>query len=411
MKDKLTMKFNLLIGLILLSFSNYSQNAITIGKTTTIHSEILNEDRILEIHLPKSYEESKTYPALYLLDSFFNFSHAVGTVEYLYLNRLIPEMIIVGIRNTNRNRDLTPDSPELSKKERERMGTTGEADNFMAFLEKELIPYVEKTYKASSYKVIVGHSLGGLFNVYTFFKKPNLFNAYLTISPSLWYPNELISQEFENVFNNPSELSETFYMTLANENRGTMRGNVLKLSGEFKNYINVHKETGLRFKYDPMPEESHGSIGLPSIYFGLRFIFEPIQYTIPKTKEEIMAQGGPDNAIEKAVIYFDLLSKKYGFEVTNEYALINLGYTFLKLEELKEYSVNAFKANVEAHPSSFDAYSTLGMAYEELGELQKAKLNYEKALRLVKKTENPEWEFYQADLDNLENKIKAKDGN
>lgn len=404
------MKFNLLIVFILLTFSTYSQNTITIGKTTTFHSEILNEDRILEIHLPKNYEESKTYPVLYLLDSYFNFSHAVGTVEYLYLNRLIPEMIIIGIKNTNRNRDLTPNSPELSKEERERLKTTGGADNFIAFFEKELIPFVERTYNASPYKVIVGHSLGGLFNVYTFFKKPNLFNAYLTISPSLWYPSELISQEFGNVFNNPSELSETFYMTLANENKGTMRGNVLKLSGEFENYKNVHKDTGLRFKYDPMPEESHGSIGLPSIYFGLRFIFEPTQYKIPKTKEEIMAQGGPDSAIEKAITYFNLLSEKYGFEVTNEYSLVDLGYTFLKIEEFKEYSVNAFKLNVEAHPNSFDAYSTLGMAYEELGELQKAKYNYEKALRLVKEIENPEWEFYQADLDNLEKKIKAKDG-
>lgn len=406
------MKFNLLIGFILFTFSTYSQNAITIGTKTIIHSEILNEDRILEIHLPKGYEKSdKSYPILYLLDSFYNFSHAVGTVEYLYLNELIPEMIIVGIRNTKRNRDLTPDSPEVSKKDRERMGIIGGADNFMAFFEKELIPHVEKTYKAAPYKVIVGHSLGGLFNVYSFFKKPNLFNAYLTISPSLWYPNEVISQEFENVLKNPSELSEAFYMTLANENSRTMRGNVLKLSGEFENYINVHKDTGLRFKYDPMPEESHGSIGLPSIYFGLRFIFQPTQYKIPKTKEEIMAQGGPDSAIEKVITYFNLLSEKYGFEVTNEYALNDLGYAFQKIEEFKEYSITVFKANIEAHPDSYKAYSSLGSAYEKLGQLQKAKHNYQIALRLIKETEDPEWEFSQADLDNLEKKIKAKDGN
>lgn len=403
------MKYHLLIGLIFLSFSGYSQNAITIGKTTTIHSEILDEDRILEIHLPKNYEKSnKTYPVLYLLDSYFNFTHAVGSVEYLYLNRRIPEMIIVGIRNTNRNRDLSPDSSQLSKEEQERMGTIGKADNFIAFFENELTPHVEKTYKASPYKVIVGHSRGGLFNVYTFFKKPDLFNAYLTISPSLWYTNELISKPFESVFSNPSELSATFYMTLASENKGTMRGNVLKLSGEFKNYINAHKEADLRFKYEPMPEESHGSIGLPSIYNGLRFIFEPTQYEIPRTKEAIMAQGGPDGAIEKAVTYFSQLSEKYGFEVTNEYALTDLGYAFLKIQEFKKYSVIAFKANVDANPDSYDVYSNLGMAYEKLGEFQKAKDNYEKALKMVKETENPEWEFYQADLDKLKKKIKAK---
>jgi predicted alpha/beta superfamily hydrolase len=403
------MKYKILIYLFFLSFSSHSQNSIISGETVTIHSEILDEDRLLEIYLPKGYRESgQIYPVLYLLDSYYNFSHAVGSVEYLKLNRLIPDMIIVGIRNTHRNRDLSPNSPELSKQERERMGTTAEADNFLAFLENELIPHVENTYKAAPYRVIFGHSRGGLFNVYTFFKKPELFDAYLTVSPSLWYPNELISRDFEEVFDNPSMLSATFYMSLANENKGTMRGNVLKLSGEFNNYINAHKNIDLRFKYDPMPEESHGTLGLPSIFYGLQFIFEPTQYKIPRTKEEIMAQGGPDAAIENIVRFFDQLSEKYGFNITNEYALRNLGYAFMRLEELKEYSVKAFKANLEAHPDSFDAYSNLGIAYEELGHLKKAKSNYEKALKLVLETGDPEWEFYKSDLENLQKKIEAK---
>ncbi|PKD18331.1 esterase [Salegentibacter salinarum] len=405
------MKFKFLIGLILFSYSSYSQIPIPIGETETIHSEILKEDRILEIHLPESYGESdKTYPVLYLLDSFYNFSHAVGTVEYLQLNRLIPDMIIVGIRNTNRNRDLSPNSPELSKEERERMGRPGGADNFIAFLEEELIPYVEKTYKAAPYRIIFGHSLGGLFNVYTFYKNPELFDAYLTVSPSLWYPNELISRDFKDVFKNPSKLRAAFYMSLADENKGNMRGNVLKLSGEFNNYINTHKDAGLRFKYEPMPEESHGTVGLPSIFSGLPFIFEPIQYEIPRTKEEILAQGGPEAAIKNTVAYFDELSEKYKFEVSKKNALTDLGYAFLRLEEYKEFSVNAFKVNVETQPDSYEAYSSLGMAYEEIGELQKAKNNYEKALNLVMKTDDPEWEFYKADLDNLKSKMEAKPG-
>ncbi|MDX1762557.1 MAG: alpha/beta hydrolase-fold protein [Christiangramia sp.] len=401
------MKFKLLLALVLLGYAAHAQKDIVIGKTSHLYSEILDEDRMLEIHLPKGYDNSdKTYPVLYLLDSYYNFSHAVGTVEYLHLNRLIPEMIIVGVRNTNRNRDLSPDSSQISKHEQNRMGTTGEADNFMIFIQNELMPHINENYRAAPYEVIVGHSRGGLFNTYTFFKNPDLFDAYLTISPSLWYPNDLISKEFEEVFEDPSKLSATFYMTLANENKGTMRGDVLKLSGKFKNYINAHEEADLRFKYEPMPKESHGSTGLPSLYFGLKFIFEPTQYEAPDTKEQIIAQGGPQGAIDKAVDYFDKLSEKYGFEVTNEYALIDLGYNFLGIDKFKEDSVKAFKLNVEQHPDSYDAYSTLGMAYEELGEFQKAKKNYEKALAMVKQTDNPEWEFYQADLENIDKKIE-----
>ncbi|WP_257710719.1 alpha/beta hydrolase-fold protein [Gramella sp. MT6] len=402
------MKFNLLFTLILLCFSGYGQQDIVIGQSVNIHSEILDENRKLDIYLPEDYEESdKTYPVLYLLDSDYNFKHAVGTAEYLYRNRRIPQMIIVGIRNTHRNRDLSPDSPELSQEERDRMGVAGAADNFMTFIDKELIPHIMENYKAAPYEIIVGHSRGGLFNTYTFFKQPGLFDAYLTISPSLWYPNKVISKEFEEVFK-PSDLSATFYMTLADEKKGTMRGDVLKLSGKFHNYINAHPEADLRFKYEPMPEESHGSIGLPSIYHGLKYIFEPTQYEAPETKEKIIAQGGPQGALDKAVAYFEQLSEKYGFEVTNEYALIDLGYNFLSVDEFKEDSVKAFKLNVEEHPDSYDAYSTLGMAYEELGEFEKAKPNYEKALRMVKETGNFEWEFYQADLERVEEKLQKE---
>lgn len=403
------MKFKLLLYLVFLGLSGYSQEEIVIGKTSALYSEILTEERPLDIHLPDGYEESdKAYPVLFLLDSHYNFKHAVGTVEYLNLNRIIPQMIIVGIRNTNRNRDLSPPSPELDQTEKERLGLTGAADNFMAFIEKELMPHIKENYKAAPYEVIVGHSLGGLFSNYIFLKNPNLFDAYITISPSLWYPNETISQDFEKAFADQSDLSAAFYMSLADENKGTMRGDVLKLSGKFHNYMNAHPEADLRFKYEPMPEESHGSIGLPSIYFGLKFIFEPIQYEIPRTKEEILVQGGPEGAINKAMDYFQQLSEKYGFEVTNEYALIDLGYAFLRLDEFKEDSVKAFKLNAEEHPNSYDAYSTLGMAYEELGEFQKAKTNYEKALELVMQTDNPEWEFYQADLDNINKKIQGE---
>lgn len=406
------MKFNLLFSLIILSFSSYSQTPITIGHTETIHSQILDEDRLLEIYLPSSYDETdKTYPVLYLLDSYLNFRHAVASAEFLSFDRRIPEMIIVGIRNTHRNRDLTPESPNLDLKERERLGTVGGADNFRAFLEKELMPHIASTYKTAPYKIISGHSLGGLFNVYSFFKQPELFNAYITISPSLWYPNNVISQPLDDVFPNPSKMNQTFYMTLADEISGNMRGNVIKLSGEFENYINTHNDTGLRFKYNPMPEETHLSVGLPSVFFGLRFIFEPTQYKVPKTEKEIIVEGGPKKAIENIITYFNEVSETYGFKVTNEYALIDLGYALLKIEDFKHYAVDAFKANLEAHPNSYDAYSVLGMAYEKLDDLQNAKENYKIALNLVMKTENPEWEFYKADLDKIEKKIKAKNDN
>lgn len=411
-KNKLNMKHILLLYAIILGFVGYSQKNISIGFTETVYSKILDEDRTLEIHVPKNYEKSnKIYPVLYLLDSYLNFRHAVASAEFLNFDDRVPEMIIVGIRNTHRNRDLTPQSSKLDPKELERLGTVGGADKFIAFIEKELMPHIENKYRTAPYKIISGHSLGGLFNVYTFFKHPELFNAYIIISPSLWYPNDIISQKLDDVFPETSLINQTIYMTLANETNDNMRGNVIKLSKKFENYINTNKDTDFRFKYNPMPEESHLSVGLPSVFFGLRYIFEPTQYKRLKTKEAIMAQGGPEKAIENIITYFDEISKIYGFEISNEDALIDLGFDLLKIEDLKTHSLAAFKANLKAHQDSFDAYSLLGMAYEKLGDFQKAKDNYEIALNMVMKTDNPEWEFYKADVVKIEKKIKAKTTN
>lgn len=394
----------LLLPLILFCLSGYSQQNIKIGETIDFHSDILDEDRLLEIHLPQGYEKGqKTYPVLYLLDSYYNFTHAVGTVDYLVLNELIPDMIIIGVRNTRRNRDFTPISNALTQRDQDRLPNRGGADNFLTFLDTELIPFIEKTYRAAPYNILVGHSLGGLLNSYSFFVNPKLFNAYITISPSLWYDTEVFEKELDEVLLNHQDISSKFYLTIANEG-GIMLGNSYKLAGKFKSYIHENKEVDLKFMFDPMFDQTHGSIGLLALFNGLKFIFEDLQYKLPGSKEEILAQGGPEKLTGKVQDYYEELSDKYGFQVSNEKAMASLGYALLKEEDFRDAALQVFKSNSENHPESFGALSNLGTAYEKIGNIEKARNNFEKALRLVKETGDPEWEFYQTDLDKLNSK-------
>lgn len=97
------------------------------------------------------------------------------------------------------------------------MPNRGGADNFLTFLNKELIPFVEKSYRAAPYNILVGHSLGGLLNSYSFCVKPKLFNAYITISPSLWYSHDVLEKELDEVLINHKDISSKFYLTIANE--------------------------------------------------------------------------------------------------------------------------------------------------------------------------------------------------
>lgn len=398
------MNLKLLLPLILFSFPGYSQQNIEIGETISFHSDILDEYRLLEIHLPEGYEKGqKTYPVLYLLDSYYNFTHAVGTVDYLVLNELIPDIIIVGVRNTRRNRDFTPKSNTLTQRNQDRLPNRGGADNFLTFLDKELIPFIEKSYRAAPYNILVGHSLGGLLNSYSFFVNPELFNAYITISPSLWYSNDVLEKELDEVLINHQDISSKFYLTIANE-EGIMLGNTYKLAGKFKSFIHENKEIDLKFRFDPMFDQTHGSIGLLALFNGLKFIFEDLQYKLPGSREEILAQGGPEKLIGKFQDYYENLSNQYGFQVSDEKAMASLGYAFLNEEDFRDAAVQVFKLNAENHPESFAALSNLGTAHEKIGNIEKARNNFEKALKLVKETGDPEWEFYQTDLENLNSK-------
>lgn len=181
-----------LIGQTLPNIIN--ENDLSIGKTITIKSEVLNEQRDLNIYLPLNYstDSLKTYPVIYLLDGSLDedFIHITGIVQFgsfSWIN-MIPESIVVGIGNLDRKRDFTyPSSNELDKKD---FPTSGRSEVFIQFLQKELQPFIDSKLRTNDSKTIIGQSLGGLLVTEILFKHPDLFDNYIIVSPSLWWDNE-----------------------------------------------------------------------------------------------------------------------------------------------------------------------------------------------------------------------------
>lgn len=131
----------------------------------------------------------------------------------------MPELIVVGITNTDRTRDLTPTNASLWRADgtEAKLPTSGGADKFLKFIETELIPKVEANYRTQPYRVFAGHSFGGLFALHTFLTRPELFNAYIAVSPTMDWDNHLLSRKAEEFFKDRKELNKTLYLTLANE--------------------------------------------------------------------------------------------------------------------------------------------------------------------------------------------------
>lgn len=161
---------------------------IIIGTQHQIYSQVLEEERVYWVSLPASYTQSEAaerqYPVLIILDGHLHFHSISGMVHSMSRSanreRGIAEMIVVAIQNVNRNRDFTPDKIVTTRK-----NDFGGGDDFLQFLEQELLPELEETYRTAPYRILFGHSLGGLLATHAYMKAETAFQAFLAVDPSM----------------------------------------------------------------------------------------------------------------------------------------------------------------------------------------------------------------------------------
>jgi len=183
--------FAVLLAWAVCSQGQNQANCVTIGQTVQIQSEILKQSRSLTISKPDGYDSgTDRYPVLYLLDGESNFEYTAAIVRFLADNERIPEMIVVAINSgdvAGRTHDLTP--PSQAEIDNRFSPGNGGGDAFLVFISDELVPYVERNYRTRPYRILVGHSFGGLFAIHTLVTKPKLFNAYIAIDPTVSWNN------------------------------------------------------------------------------------------------------------------------------------------------------------------------------------------------------------------------------
>lgn len=189
--------FAISIACLAFQYNVYTQNSpavFSIGIIDTVYSKVLTEKRIINVYLPEGYDPKDTtkYPVIYLLDGSKDedFIHVAGLVQYLsfpWINQTKPS-IVIGIANVDRRRDFT--YPTSIVKDKKDFPTTGSSEKFISFIETELQPLVSSHYKTSANKTLIGQSFGGLLATEILFKRPQMFDNYIIVSPSLWWDNE-----------------------------------------------------------------------------------------------------------------------------------------------------------------------------------------------------------------------------
>ena len=250
-----------------------------LGVIEEIQSIQLGEKRILNIYLPDGYNRDDTikYPVIYLLDGSADedFIHIVGLVQFNnfpWINR-VPKSIVVGIATVDRKRDFT--FPTTIEADKNNYPEAGHSDKFIAFIEAELQPFIEKKFKTKPLKTIIGQSLGGLLATEILLKNPQLFNKYIIVSPSLWWDNGSLLNLATIADRDHFPQKTDIYIGVGKE--GLTPGEVPRVMEEdaksLAEKLKILKNLNVKVFFDYLPDEDHGTILHQAVYNAFRIIY------------------------------------------------------------------------------------------------------------------------------------------
>lgn len=330
---------------------------VALGQTVSIESKILKQSRSLKISKPNSYdEESERYPVLYVLDGESNFEFTAAMVRFLADNERIPEMLVVAVDSGNiarRTHDLTP--PTTNETEKRFSPQNGGADDFLSFMSDELLPFIEHNYRTLPYRILIGHSFGGLFALHVLAAKPTLFNAYIAIDPTAGWNNGAVIARLKGTLSESKDLHADLFITAAND-LGEPTPAVQQLAAALDN-----KQKNFRWKFEWMKEETHTSVPLVGTYSGLCTIFDGWYLTDPL---RLFDEGGLD-AIDK---HFQDGGKRVGHERTTPPFTISLVVAGLIRRGDLDKAASVLLRNPKAYPPPWNQLDALARAYTERGD-------------------------------------------
>ena len=313
----------ILFGCFLVAAPIFGQGArqpIVIGETLAIESRILSESRPVYVAVPPSYDQTtQRYAVLYVLDGDSQFQHTVTSTQFLggFANQMIPPLLVVGIGNTNRMRDMTPPS----EVQETAFLAQGGADQFLSFITEELKPWVEANYRTNDYSVLIGHSLGGLFALHAFFSQPDSFGSFLIIDPSVNWNNQALLGEAGVFLAGEPDLNASLNLIVSGDEESESNG-VQRLV----DLLDAQPPNGLRWTVTPIVAESHDSVPLPGIYRGLQWIFS--DWDVEDQAEAMFDDAAAEEIFESIDELYRMSGEKYGLERQTPYLVFEslLGY-------------------------------------------------------------------------------------
>ncbi|WP_168204285.1 alpha/beta hydrolase [Aliikangiella coralliicola] len=393
--------FSILFLSSTLSAQEVKKDSISIGERITINSKLLNESRTLLISTPDNFDKSKPYHVIYLFDAEYLFTSTVGIVTSLINARKIPPSIIVGIESTNRARDFIPPiegEPQNNHQSwiKKKFPQFGGTENFTAFLQSELFPFVEKNYPVKPNRTMIGYSNSGVFGLHTLVSSPSTFTNYLLISPAAWWGENEIDEKLTYFSESHESYSGNLFLTVAGEGRG-MYSNSLRIAAQ----LEAKAPQSLHWVFKQFENETHQSTIYPSIYQGLTNLFEDINFKISDELGKYASVSDIEN-------YYAQLSKRYEYDITIPEIVFSDLADAQFLHHKNSLAIDTLKQWVSTYPASSFAYTSLARGYMFTEKFTLAKLNFENAIKIVTKKEIKDpsvMDYLKDSVEEAQNKI------
>lgn len=362
MKTSLNLALSIMILLCCLmhtmAIAEPTSPVVEIGKRDSFSSTVLNKSIPLSIHLPESYKNSKRrYPVIYMMGSDYRtrFAMLASTLDYM-ADSQIPAFILVGIDLPEGNRVLLPARDT---------GATTVPDGYIQFLETELMRHIEKTYRTEPFNILFGASNSGFFTTYTLLKKPVLFNSYFATSPSLRaMTDELLSLITDGPLITSSK-TKRLHIVYSDDDYDS----VVNFVPTFSESINLHKPPTLKVRIELLENQGH----VPASDFTQLLL---AQFPDFNPKEDL-------DSLIKIKNHFDMLTKRYGYEMKPPMALLfNLGVDLTRSKNTVE-ALHVFDYTLKVYPEDKKSYVGMGFLKRETGNIEQAKVMFKKALTIA----------------------------
>jgi enterochelin esterase-like enzyme len=332
-------------------------------RAETLVSAKVGEAREFWVSLPDRYNESaEKYPVLYMMDGEMNFNSGIigGVRQAAWLGE-IPEFIIVGIKNTNRSKDIFPEEvtyPDGSK-------DGGRANQYLDFVRDELMPRVAKTYRTTDYRILYGTSNTGFTAVHALFRTPDLASAYIAASATLSVPSFRTGRD--NLVGAFKGGRRDLVLVMGEHDFPT----VVSLNGALKETIGMKAPAGLTCRLRVIENGEH--VPPDALVEGLRTLFQGWKIDLPLT----------EGSFAEIRAHVDGRLGKFGVPGRiDEDALKGLGDRLLGEKKLAK-ALEVLEYRAASYPQSADAQVALGDAYRQTGNVEKARECYKRALAIA----------------------------